>query len=1576
MAGLPPGWEWDYDGQRWFYTYKPTGHIQYHFPKEGDEFPDFVDAGAPAPSLAPEELLASQQQVKRQTSSGSGTGGRPKARVSATATRPVSNVWEEASGEDAIFQPESLMYLGPGTYNDVSPLAEEEDEAARRVITGALAEAEGTPTSASKGPSPIASQGATPATKKSDVEPPKTDSAVHIVDAGPVIEVQSGTEAELAVPMLDSREMPHELPVEVFNPVGVIAEMATEMTQRAQIETNPPPVEIADNSILAPIETILPPQGYSELPGQTSPVENKKSNEPGGISIEIPKSKGAGTPPVQIQQPPPPPPPQQQQQQRQKQQEPSPPPPLESPPVDKQPEGPSSKYQAFSPANGSTEATEKMENTRRSSMALDPRRISMQREPSLLMGLGKNNNKMDPSLVPAALSLSKPTGPSPERSPPFRPVSCAAVESIDVVKPSDNTPSISPGPSALRPARNGDGRKLSDSTNPTSPIDDEFERTMQLALGDKPGVSKVPSVLKPARGRAPSMPGTAASNSQDGSRNQSPAQTTPRRSYEQDEAGPVEKKYLPYTGINSGYRMSYVPPPPGPPRPPPQQFGTSPSPLGPQQQPPQNPGVFHQGHGPIQHQPSFPQGAVPPHMTNMPRPASTPVGPIQPPAGAPPMQPQQSPSNYPHAAPPQGPPRTVASRRSMSIGAAEVSPIQQSETQSPQVPMQTPSPMEHMRRVSSVSLADGAAIFTPSPDTGSSAAQSQPGTRPPSSLRNFSSPPQDGASQSGPPRPGKVPIDQGSYFPPQPTPRENFQPQPPSKRMSMPPGYSIDDSGLDWTQGAGKAPVQSSPPVPAKVPENPTQGLHRSHSVGSSSASNVQPPRRLEPGRMGPVQQHGAGFILSMIEEHHEPPPSRHGPPGHPNTLQQRHEGFGAAPTYALGPGQPPPPNDPPTGLPPYPLSPPQQYQQPVRQAPYPVDNVPPVADRVDVPPHPSATSPAQLPPPRHMSPLGQGLPSRHESLRRHVPPQAQMQAAQNQAPLQRHTSLRESGSQTSHVVAPVQPFSTHQGPVHGQPPITHSSPHAPGFQRQGSLRGPKPPRQSQPAPHHLPPSAPHGRPQTPPESPQAQGQMPQVSPLNLGNPQQGPMPPHEQKHLQGQVPHGQAPQGQMLPPQGYPTQGKIQPHGQLPPQALTPQNQHPHHGQALQGQMPPPGHIPPHGQMAQMHISPQGHPVQGQPPFGASTSPHAQFYSPGQIRPSHARTASKPDVFMSPGGQTPGFSPNPQQGSPGFQPSKGRPGANSPQPGQGPSPKEKDRKWTKWFKSSKSGPQIKHMHIQHIPNPPGPQSQGLQSPLNFGPNPNQSAQASGYQLGNVPVIKQDYLPSQPTAAPLLTPSASPSTNTMTSNRASTDSQGPQKSPSLAPQAHQQGRQSPSFQLHPGTPLGSHPPNGPGYRSPELRPKDSTGSPKSSIASLRSSQRAEPPQAEATTLPAPIMPIPTPSAAAQTAPAPAAPSAPAPSMRAPIVPTQGVPAPKASTPNIPTQILAAPTVYAPTAPAPLTPQPLAPIPKRDDGPLAQAPRSAPLPGAQTASGEKKDKWTKTPAVDYTGDDWGSEDEWN
>jgi hypothetical protein len=36
VNSLPPGWEMDYDGKGWFYQYKPTGFVQYEFPKEHD----------------------------------------------------------------------------------------------------------------------------------------------------------------------------------------------------------------------------------------------------------------------------------------------------------------------------------------------------------------------------------------------------------------------------------------------------------------------------------------------------------------------------------------------------------------------------------------------------------------------------------------------------------------------------------------------------------------------------------------------------------------------------------------------------------------------------------------------------------------------------------------------------------------------------------------------------------------------------------------------------------------------------------------------------------------------------------------------------------------------------------------------------------------------------------------------------------------------------------------------------------------------------------------------------------------------------------------------------------------------------------------------------------------------------------------------------------------------------------------------------------------------------------------------------------------------------------------------------
>ncbi|RGP78008.1 hypothetical protein FLONG3_3843 [Fusarium longipes] len=263
MSGLPEGWEADYDGRRWFYKYKPTGHVQYHFPKEGDEFPDFIDSFSPAPDLAPEERLESQQQVRRQAS----TTAEPaklspkkdngRYGMSATA-RPVSMTWDGAfEEENTVFQPENFMYLGPGTYTDVSPLVEEEDEAARRVVAGNIGGK--MDESPSKGVSPLNSEKTTP-----------SQSTLH---AGPI-----AGEPVLVPPTVieEIHEMPSHEPSPEHDPVGIIAEMPTYDTAQAHIEKHPPPIEMADNTVLAPIETAV--STMAELPERASPTEKK--NEP------------------------------------------------------------------------------------------------------------------------------------------------------------------------------------------------------------------------------------------------------------------------------------------------------------------------------------------------------------------------------------------------------------------------------------------------------------------------------------------------------------------------------------------------------------------------------------------------------------------------------------------------------------------------------------------------------------------------------------------------------------------------------------------------------------------------------------------------------------------------------------------------------------------------------------------------------------------------------------------------------------------------------------------------------------------------------------------------------------------------------------------------------------------------------------------------------------------------------------------------------------------------------------------------------------------------------------------------
>lgn len=321
MSGLPAGWESDYDGSRWFFRYKPTGLVQYTFPKPGDEFPEFpgfMHDFSPPPVLTPEERLESQQQVKRYSTTGYRNSSRRNNRGRpGDATSRAIGEQDDSDGDGGyIWQPESFMYLGPGSYNDVSPVGDEEDGLERKVSkdkddggkTGERRTATHKPSSGDIAKvSPLTSAGTTPqvgtsepATKVSDgssirdksvsagppqsgyaedyipvqsdldrshrdspfrepTDPVATDatSKVQLTDVSVSHEVfidDSGMSPETEIPMLDSHELPYELPGsssftarDRFLPRGSVAELPSESTARCPEEAHPAPVELPSN---------------------------------------------------------------------------------------------------------------------------------------------------------------------------------------------------------------------------------------------------------------------------------------------------------------------------------------------------------------------------------------------------------------------------------------------------------------------------------------------------------------------------------------------------------------------------------------------------------------------------------------------------------------------------------------------------------------------------------------------------------------------------------------------------------------------------------------------------------------------------------------------------------------------------------------------------------------------------------------------------------------------------------------------------------------------------------------------------------------------------------------------------------------------------------------------------------------------------------------------------------------------------------------------------------------------------------------------------------------------------------
>ncbi|KAH9909504.1 hypothetical protein F4778DRAFT_775422 [Xylariomycetidae sp. FL2044] len=246
MAGLPDGWEWDYDGARWFYRYKPTGLTQFNFPKPGDEFPEFVAAGVGSINLAPEDRLAIEQQIKCR-GDGSSIESDKARKTSASKENKISgNVEEHQMSATGYFDPESFMYFGPASYKSASPVTSEKG--------GAIDESRFIHVDLTAGsPSLGTSEPVKSALMKGSRNSERTS------EAGP-----SMLEDSTVKPQNSAYGLPatHE---QVWSPVGLVSELGSSDTAKCAAELAP--IELDATSFYPASSQIhLTPDGPVELP--------------------------------------------------------------------------------------------------------------------------------------------------------------------------------------------------------------------------------------------------------------------------------------------------------------------------------------------------------------------------------------------------------------------------------------------------------------------------------------------------------------------------------------------------------------------------------------------------------------------------------------------------------------------------------------------------------------------------------------------------------------------------------------------------------------------------------------------------------------------------------------------------------------------------------------------------------------------------------------------------------------------------------------------------------------------------------------------------------------------------------------------------------------------------------------------------------------------------------------------------------------------------------------------------------------------------------------------------------------
>ncbi|CAJ2507205.1 Uu.00g083910.m01.CDS01 [Anthostomella pinea] len=265
MLGLPEGWESDYGGSRWFYRYKPTGLTQFQFPKPGDEFPQFFDSGFGPLDVAPEERLAIERQAKRRSDCDGDNYPENNSRTGDTGRSKVPTLEEkEPMSATGYFDTGSYMYFGPGTYNDVSPVADDGDTA--YMVSGKRAKEAMRNLAADISPEPTP-----PVTHIQPVTTESVPGHSFTSESVELVAPEFTTSASQRKP--DVYEL-HEGGGQMWSPLGFIAELASSDTVKCAEELTPIELD-ATSMTIASTRTKAAQDDPVELPTLGSPVERQ-----------------------------------------------------------------------------------------------------------------------------------------------------------------------------------------------------------------------------------------------------------------------------------------------------------------------------------------------------------------------------------------------------------------------------------------------------------------------------------------------------------------------------------------------------------------------------------------------------------------------------------------------------------------------------------------------------------------------------------------------------------------------------------------------------------------------------------------------------------------------------------------------------------------------------------------------------------------------------------------------------------------------------------------------------------------------------------------------------------------------------------------------------------------------------------------------------------------------------------------------------------------------------------------------------------------------------------------------------